>query len=519
MKIKRIVSAFGIMLVSAVALAASGAFQFSSSFVDPFAGAGNIHAANQAMVIDAQGNMVIAGSFVGQIDFGGGIIAAQATGANRNIFIVKYAPSGAFSWAKAIGQTNSVTARAAAVDSGGNIYVTGLMKNTTDFGGGPLTGAAGQNGYLAKYSPTGAYIWAKLLGNYYTNGLSLQIDSAGNVVVGGSFYTATDFGGGPVASVTAGDMFVARYSSAGAYLAAWRVGGSTSAVNMKLALDHSDNVLVAGTINGTGDIGGLTLPGFGGNDLFLVKFSSAGAPQWTRSYGGSGVDKGMDVAIDSANNALVTGIITGNVSVGGAVLTNGGTFLAKYSAAGGHVWSKNFPAQYSFAPPEANGVAVDAGDNIAITGACTGDINLGGGVLPATAGDGNQNTYVAQYSSAGVHVWSHRYQNLITPNSPSYNGGKVVAIDLGGSVNVFGEFTDAVNFGGGQLSWLGCGGSCGYGGYRVKFEGIAVSPTPTPGVATATPTRTPTATPTITPTRTPTPTPTRTPTCTPCSCP
>src|SRR5262249_52688834 len=216
------------------ATAASGALQFSTSFIDPFAGAGDIHQANQAMVFDSQGNTIVAGSFSGQINFGGGVLISQAAPPNKNIFLVKYSASGGFLWSKAIGGTNSVNARAVAVDSGGNIYITGLMKNTTDFGGGPLTGPSGQNGYLAKYSSQGNYLWARLLGNYFTGGTSLRIDSAGNVVVGGSFYTSTDFGGGPINSVTAGDMFLAKYSSTGSYVAAWRVGGSGSFQNVKL---------------------------------------------------------------------------------------------------------------------------------------------------------------------------------------------------------------------------------------------------------------------------------------------
>src|SRR5262249_47908303 len=111
---------------TATATAASGAFQSSTSFIDPFAGAGDIHAANQVMVIDSQGNTIVAGSFSGQINFGGGVLSSQAASPNKNIFLVKYSASGGFLWSKPIGGTNAVFARAVAVDSGGNIYITGM---------------------------------------------------------------------------------------------------------------------------------------------------------------------------------------------------------------------------------------------------------------------------------------------------------------------------------------------------------------------------------------------------------
>ena len=187
-----------------------------------------------------------------------------------------------------------------------------------------------------------------------------------------------------------------------------------------------------------------------------------------------------------------------------------------------------------------NSVAVDAGDNIVITGAVIGDVNLGGGVLPMTPGDGNNNSFAAKYTSAGSHIWSARFANLIPANSAGFNSGRAIGTDSGGNAIVFGVFSDSIDFGLGALTNPGaCGGACGYGAYLVKF-GIAVlgrpinvahrnahdrssapgftstatpTRTPTPAataVATATPTRTPTAlnTPTRTPTATSTPTPT-----------
>src|SRR5215472_1490091 len=86
---------------TATATAASGALQFSMSFIDPFAGAGDIHQANQAMVFDSQGNTIVAGSFSGQINFGGGVLSSQAASPNKDIFLVKYSASGGFLWSKA----------------------------------------------------------------------------------------------------------------------------------------------------------------------------------------------------------------------------------------------------------------------------------------------------------------------------------------------------------------------------------------------------------------------------------
>jgi len=505
-------------------LSAAGTYVASTGFIDPYSGAGNIHSPNQTLAVDSQGNSVVAGSFSGQINLGGGTLISLST--DRNIFLGEYSASGAHLWSKSIGGTNGVWAKAVALDMSGNIYITGFMRNTTDFGGGPVIAPYG-SGYLAKYSASGTYIWAQLLGNWYTTPTALQVDSGGNVVVAGTFTGSTNFGGSSPIAGNSGDMFLAKYTSSGGYVWAVRVGGSTANQNMvsNLVVDHANDIILTGNTSGAGDVGGASFPGFGSSDIFLVKYSSAGSPAWEHSFGGSGDDRGKGVAVDRLNNVVMTGVISGSVAVGGAPLLNGGIFLAKFDLSGNHVWSQNFLPQYLPIVPEANAVAIDGGDNIVITGATVGDIDLGGGVLPATPGDGNYNTYVAEYSSGGAHVWSRRFANLIAPNSPSYNSGKAVGADGNGNVSIFGEFSDAVNLGGGQLTWLGCGGACGYGGYLVRFGSATGGPTPTPTPPPATATPTPTSTPTPTPTRTPTagptstPTPTATPTPTPTATP
>jgi hypothetical protein len=224
------------------------------------------------------------------------------------------------------------------------------------------------------------------------------------------------------------------------------------------------------------------------------------------------------VAIDSLNNIVMTGLLGDNVNLGTGTLSGGGIFLAKYSPSGVALWSENFPPLPggSCSLENGNAVAVDGADNIAITGAVVGDVNLGGGVLPMASGDYNNNTYVAEYTSSGANLWAARFPNLIPPSYPGFNSGKAIGTDAFGSVITFGVFSDSINFGLGVLTNPGaCGGSCGYGAYLAKFGTSSAPPTATPTApaATATPTQTPTSVPpTATPTNTPTATPTKTPT-------
>ena len=501
------------------------ACQFSQAFTGPWSSAGQIR--YEAMALDGQGNIVVAGSFSGRQNFGGGDLVSHG---DVDIFIAKYSSSGAYLWSQGIGGAGNDWAKAVAVDAGGNIIITSWSgSGAVDFGGGPVSIVSG---YLAKYSPDGSYQWARSLATNVSDGTALQTDSYGNIIVGGTFVGPCDFGGGPIPSVASGDAFLAEYSPTGAYLWARRAGGSTAYGTFvsQVAVDHSGDLVMTGYTTGAGDMGGVSFPGFGGTDIFLTKYSATGSPLWSLNLGGGGADRGKGVAIDSLNNIVMTGFLGSNI------------FLSKYSPSGGSLWSESFPTVLA-SLENGNGVAVDGGDNIVITGAVTGDINLGGGTLPMTPGDGNPNTYIAEYTSAGSHVWSTRFPNLIPANSPGFNAGKNIETDSGGNVIVFGEFSDKIDLGAGVLTNTGlCGGACGYGGYLAKF-GSSTTRTPTPVPPTATPTfrptstptptpaftstatpvntatRTPTSTPTQAATSTPTPTPTRTPTVPPTSTP
>ena len=66
------------------------------------------------------------------------------------------------------------------------------------------------------------------------------------------------------------------------------------------------------------------------------------------------------------------------------------------------------------------GVAVDALDNIVVTGDFSRTTDFGGGGLVAV---GSNDVFVAKYDSDGNHIWSHRY------GGSAREYGKGVAVD------------------------------------------------------------------------------------------
>ena len=109
-----------------------------------------------------------------------------------------------------------------------------VRRGTADFGGTPLTsrrpetadgiglGPQGDDLFVAKYSGSdGSHVWSKGFGSggdEWGNGVS--VDGSGDVVITGSFgdsvpgaFPRLDFGGGPLTSAGAHDIFVAKLAA------------------------------------------------------------------------------------------------------------------------------------------------------------------------------------------------------------------------------------------------------------------------------------------------------------------
>src|SRR5439155_13529664 len=97
-----------------------------------------------AVAVDSSGNVLVGGSFTGTVDFGGGPTQALG-GGQSDVFVVKYAPTGAYLWARTFGGTSFDSCSGLAVDGSGNVVVTGTFTGAADFGGGALTSAGGSN--------------------------------------------------------------------------------------------------------------------------------------------------------------------------------------------------------------------------------------------------------------------------------------------------------------------------------------------------------------------------------------
>ncbi len=359
---------------------------------------------SHAVAVDGSGNVVVTGEFAGSVSFGGTTLVSAG---GADIFVAKYNASGAYQWSQSFGSAGTDVSNSVAVDGSGNVVITGAFTNTVNFGGVPLVSAGSQDIFLAKFDPNGVHQWSQSFGSTGGDaGNSVVVDGLGGVVMTGGFVGTVNFGGVNLMSVGGQDVYVAKYTSGGTHQWSQRYGSTSPDVGNAVAVDASRNVIVTGQFNLAVSFGGGTLSSAGGYDIFLAKYNSSGVHQWSKRFGGGTYDAGEAVAADASGNVVATGSFEGTANFGGGnvVAAGGGdVFLAKYDAGGVHQWSQRFGGASG---EVGNGVTVDASGNVVMTGFFFGLADFGGGNLTSA---GNADIFAARYGPSGKHVWSERY--------------------------------------------------------------------------------------------------------------
>jgi hypothetical protein len=168
-----------------------------------------------------------------------------------------------------------------------------------------------------------------------------------------------------------------------------------------------------------------------------------GAHVWSKRFGNTANDHGFSVAVDSSGNVLVTGSFLRTVDFGGGNLTAGyaSIFVAKYSAAGTHIWSKGF---MDYGEDAGYAITADTSGNVIVTGVFAGTVDFGGGSLTNA---GVSSIFVAKYSAAGTHIWSEQFGN---PGGQDVGTG--IAVDRSGNTILTGYYSSSLDFGFGSMT-------------------------------------------------------------------
>lgn len=194
-----------------------------------------------------------------------------SSGSDQNIFVLKYNSTGSPLWAGRIDGARTDWFSRVAVDTSGNVYVTGYYDSspitiynpsggtvftTLAYSGGSTTGL--YDTFLVKYATNGTPQWATRIAGAsdVEYDPDITVDGSGNVYLTASYgstsFTIFNSGGTTFATVskpTGGTAFVVKYNTSGTGQWYARMAGPTNLayqLSNRIAYDPTGNIYVCG---------------------------------------------------------------------------------------------------------------------------------------------------------------------------------------------------------------------------------------------------------------------------------
>lgn len=369
-----------------------------------------------------------------------------------------------------LGGSQSDAGNAIAIDSAGNVYITGYTRSLNFPTANAYTPAVGvaDHAFITKFNPaTATVIYSTYLGGTdgCTNSLGIAVDATGNAVITGDTCSPTFPVVNPSQATLRGasDVFVTKINAAGsALLYSTYLGGYRTDSANDVAIDSAGKIYITGRTLSSPDCPTCAFPTTSGAfqtafngayayEAFVTKLNGAtGVLDYSTLLGGFGAgpgtgtgdDIGNAIAVDALGNAYVTGL-TGSSdfpTVNAAQSAYGGSFsdafAVKLNPSGTALLFSTFLGGSNGNPYYAGGretgqsIKVDTAGNAYISGLTPSTDFPTLNALQGTLNGCSTNGFLTKLSASGAKVFS-TYLGGGCGEIP----GEAVALD--GSNNIF----------------------------------------------------------------------------------
>ena len=366
------------------------------------------------------GDFAVGVQFAGAITIAGEVFVPTG---DSNALVMRLDPSGRLRWAHPVSGPGVETVAALSSDAAGNVYLMGSSTGPVDCGEGARSGAGGTTAWLCSYAPDGTPSWTLALGGAASgsvDSITGMVSANDTLYVIGNVHDVVDFGGGPVAPVSAtSDAFIAAYAPRdGSLLDVVRYGATGFIGGRRLDSDRRGNLLASFTLGGTADLGGGPIIADLSGDLVIAAFDAALGLRWATLVAADGTLSAGGLVADDTG-VYVSGLFSATMRFPATSIqidtaaTNAG-YLAATSLEGSPRWLRRFdtPSCSRFQK-----LAFDRRGRLLVSGAFEGETPTG---IPAVGTDG----LVAAYGTDGV------LESIATQGGTG-NDGTVAAADNG----------------------------------------------------------------------------------------
>ncbi|HET6149311.1 MAG TPA: hypothetical protein VFH68_17370 [Polyangia bacterium] len=280
-----------------------------------------------AVATDSDGSLVVAGSFVGTVDFGGGR-TLTAAGDKNDLFVARYAASGELRAVFGAGGLESDAVASLAVGARGEVVFVGHSTGNARIGdAGIAIGDRSGCVYLAKLSRDLHPLWAFDLGERSALGPYLLAigERGGPAVIVSTTHEAHDLGdvrGGAAAHLPGGkgSPTLVRYDADGKLIDLRPVGGPGAVWVAGVRADPRGGLWIVGSFWDSIACGPDTLVSTGGADVLLAHIDPQGAPDRCLRYGGRNDENGSALALGPDGDIALAGTFVDETNLDGKTL-------------------------------------------------------------------------------------------------------------------------------------------------------------------------------------------------------
>jgi hypothetical protein len=405
------------------------------------------------LVLDADNNIYITGSFRGQIDFdpGAAVYNMSAGGGlgygSEELFILKLTSDGNFVWADCPGTEMYTRGTSITVDNG-FVYTTGYFSDHIDLSmgaGTQVVSTVDQNDiFLLKMDTAGNVVWGKAIGgndDQEARGIAVE---AGDIFITGAFKDTVDFDPGAGTMILDGNVsfdadnaFVCKFNSGGNLTWAKQIGDNPYArvSGTNLTVDNVGNVYLTGNHFGAVDFdpgAGVQIDTSFKQSIYAIKLDNSGSLTWYKSlkaYTNESLNTGYAISLDASDNIFITGTFKDSIDLDpGAGLDKeiciGGSdiFMVKLDASGNYVWGERLGGNNSVYDADAGYDLKIVGTEIYFAGTFADviDCDPGFGIINATS-NGFSDLLVVKFgqNNTGLNEYQGTYVSLLLYPNPA----------------------------------------------------------------------------------------------------
>jgi hypothetical protein len=290
------------------------------------------------IITDKDRNFYVSGIFRSTSFTLGKTTLTNDNSSTNRIFIAKFDSNGNVKWAKKAQGTGSDMPYDMTTDNKGHIYLTGSFDSSPlTLGSIVITNAGGTDIFVAEIDTNGTFGWAKSAGGASTDfPQGIALDSAGNVIVTGNFSSSScTFSTVSLTCTGNADIFIVKYNSSGNTIWAKGATGTKGDWGYSVKTSTNGSIYVTGDFqSATLKLGNITLTNTSilqQEDLFCVKMDSNGNYLWALKSTGQGDESPVSLTVTESGIIYLSGTFTGTLAFFGSdTIINSSTSLSSW---------------------------------------------------------------------------------------------------------------------------------------------------------------------------------------------